>query len=178
MAFEKKAFSYYQAGDYQKAIDISDQGILLAKSNQDTVIEASLLTQKAQSQIELNEIQNAKQNLNKAIYALQHASTPEYLATAYSIYAYVLSKEKEYKTAISYYKQAFGLNQQVENWMQCSRDLMNLGYLYDHELKNEKQALACFTQSIAFAEKTGDRYQLAGLFNNIGSVYWRRQEYK
>jgi CHAT domain-containing protein/tetratricopeptide (TPR) repeat protein len=178
MAFEQKAFTYYRTGDYQKAIEIADQGMLLAKTNFETVVEASLLAQKAQSQIELDRLPGAEANIGNAIQILEQADLPEYLATAYSINAHLLERKKEFQSAIRYYKKAFQLNQEIENWAQCSGDLMDLGYCYNYHLKNEEKALACFNESIRFAQKAGDAYQTAGLYNNIGSIYWSRRQYR
>ncbi|MEO8582839.1 MAG: CHAT domain-containing protein [Flavitalea sp.] len=177
MAFEQKAFTYYTSGDYQKAIDVADQGILRAKNNDDSLIEAILLSQKAQSQLELSRLDEAKLNINRSLNVLLRAGMPEYLATAYSIYARLSELNKDKGPAINYYQKAFLLNKTIGNYGQCSRDLMNLGYFYDSELNNPKLAIDCLNKSIPYAVKAHDEYQLAGLYNNIGNVYGKQHKY-
>lgn len=178
MAFEQKAFSFYRTGDYQKCIDVADRGILLAQKLQDSAYEAILLSQKAQSQLELAQVKNAEQNIVKAINVLTvYQDNPSYLATAYSIYAYLLSIKKDYKQAIAFYNKAFNLNKELGNWEQCSRDKSDLGYLYANELNDAQKAIACFEEGISMAKKVNDQYQLAGLYTNIGSLYSEKRQY-
>ena len=178
MAFEKKAFSFYQSGDYQKCIEAADRGILLAQKLQDSVYEAILLSQKAQSQLELAQVKSAEQNIVKAINVLTpRQDNAVYLATAYSIYAYLLSVKKDYPQAIEFYNKAFSLNEKLGNWAQCARDRNDLGYLYFEVLKNSKRAVFCYTEGIKFAKKANDSYQLAGLYNNLGSIYSHQKQY-
>lgn len=179
MALEQKAFSYYRTGDYQKCIDVADKGILLAQQLQDTVSGASLLSQKAQSQLELGRLKDAEQNILAAIAVLTaHQDNPAYLATAYSIYAYLLSLKKDYKQSIAFYNKAFNLNKELGNWEQCARDRSDLGYLYNEVLKDASKAIACYQEGITYAKKVNDQYQLAGLYNNIGSIYSGKRQYK
>lgn len=177
MAFEQKAFSFYRTGDYQKCIDVADRGILLAQKLQDSVYEAILLSQKAQSQLELSQVKNAEQNIVKAINVLTVYQDAPYLATAYSIYAYLLSIKKDYSQAIAFYNKAFNLNKELGNWAQCARDKSDLGYLYDQELHDAQKAIACYQEGIIMAKQADDQYQLAGLYNNIGSIYSEKRQY-
>ena len=63
LAFHEQAFSFFQSGDYQKSIDNADKGILMAVREKDLLSETLLLMQKAQAQLELNELVPAEQNV-------------------------------------------------------------------------------------------------------------------
>ena len=177
MAYEQKAFSFYRTGDYQKCIGIADKGILLARKLANTFYEAILLSQKAQSQMELGALTDAEQNIQQSIRDLTtRQDDRSYLAAAYSIYANLFSLKKDYKQTIAYYNKAFNLNKELENWEQCARDKSDLGYFYDHELHDAKKAIACFEEGLAMAKMVNDQYQLAGLYNNIGNIYFNKQQ--
>jgi tetratricopeptide (TPR) repeat protein len=178
LAIEQKAISYFQTSDYQKVIETAEGGILWAKKIQNTPAEAALLAQKAQAQGLLNHTGEAEQNIHKAILiqAANNTQTDD-LATCYSIYAQILGRKGDTKTAIRYYRKAFALNKASGNWVQCSRDLIDLGYLYDYLLRDASNALACYKQALSMLEKANDDYERVGIFINIGYSYWRQKHY-
>lgn len=178
MAFEQKAYAFIKTGDYQKGVETAENGILLAKKVTDTSAEASLLSQKAQAQIELNNIPEAGENIKKALFILvNNNSNIDKLATSYSVYARLLNKKGDKKTAIQYYQKAIELNKTIGYWVQCSRDMLNLGSLYDNYLHDGVNALACYKQALSMVDKANDDYQRAGIYLNMGVVYWRQKDY-
>ncbi len=178
MALEKKAYIFFQKGDYEKSIETAEKGILFAKKIKDTISEAFLLAQKAQAQLELNNISAAEGNLKKAISILATATDTRHLATAYTIYARLLERKNEHKTAVQYYLKSFELRKAKKNWIQCSQTMLDLGDLYDNKLKNGAKAIACYKKGIKMLEHATDPYQLSGLYINMGVVYWRQENYK
>lgn len=179
MAFSHKAFTLYQNGDYQKCIETSDEGILLAREIRDIIAEASLLSQKVQSQIAINDLGNAKKNIQSAISIFSgNPSFSKDLATTYAIYAQLLMVNSNYHAARQYYLKSYRLNEAAENWPQCSRDMLDLGYLYDYNLHDFPNALACYERGLTILEKASDDYQKAGIYINIGVLYWRQNNYK
>lgn len=177
-AFEQKSFAYFQTGDYQKSIETAENGISLARKTANSTAEALLLSQKAQAQAELNIIKEAEENIKKAIYILTKNGAVEMLATSYSVYALILNKKGDIKAAIQYYRKAFNLNKAQAYWSQCSRDMLDLGLLYDNKLQDSPNALACFEQGLKMVDKQNDDNLRAGFYTNIGAVYWREKDYK
>jgi len=178
MAYEQKAFSFYQMADYASSIEMADKGMRLSGQMKDTLFDIILLTQKAQSQLALGQTEEAERNVKKTIQALSRKDMPaERLATSYSIYARLLNTRKESLEAAGYYKKAFELNLQQKNLTQCARDLMDLGYLYDKDLHELEKAIGVYLRGIALANRIGDPYMVAGLYNNLGIACWRRQRF-
>lgn len=178
MAFEKMAFSFFQTGDYQKSSETAERGILLAIKEKDSLYEAILLSQKAQAQVELNDDNGAEKNIIRAIGILKkHEGGTYYLAAGYSIYASLLTKKRESAKAIRFYETAFQLNQKNNEWGQCTRDMINLGYLYDNMLHDYRKALSCYNKGIEIVKKTNETSELSGLYINIGVLYWRQKLY-
>jgi CHAT domain-containing protein/tetratricopeptide (TPR) repeat protein len=178
MALEQKAYAFFQTGDYQKSMETAERGILLARVTRNLPAESSLLSQKAQAQLELKQLPEAGQNLRRAIHLQSgKGANPNHLATSYSVYARLASLKKDRKAAVGYYRQAFEINKSQGNWRQCSRDLLDLGYLYDTDLQDAASAMACFKQGLKLLEKAPDDYQKAAININMGVVYWRQKDY-
>jgi len=179
MAYEQKAFSFYKTGDYESSIETADDGMRLSGQLKDTLFGIILLTQKAQSQLALGQAGEAEKNIRTTIQALKGKDMPaERLATSYSIYAKLLNTRKESRAAADLYKKAFDLNLRQQNFGQCTRDLIDLGYVYDKDLHEPEKAVAVYMQGLKLAARINDPYMVAGLYNNTGVAYWRRGEYQ
>lgn len=179
MAYEEKAFLFFQTGDYAKSTETAGTGLLLATALKDSLAQGALLAQRAQAALALGRIEPAGQDMRAALAILPKASTNlSSLASAYSIYAAVLAEKKDWKGAVTFYQKSLQLNRRQQNWAQCSRDLLDLGYLYDKGLNKPAEALRCYAQGITFVQKANDPYLLAGLYNNTGVVYWRRKAFQ
>jgi CHAT domain-containing protein/tetratricopeptide (TPR) repeat protein len=178
MAFEQKAYSYYQTGDYQKSVELADEGLLFAQEAGDQNARAPLLAQRAQSAVELALFQEAEANIKEAIALLEKTgSDVPHLATSYSVYADLLSKKGETKVSLRYYRKAYELNKANGNLEQCARDLLDLGSVYADDLAQGAMAVYCYNEGIKLARETNDLYQLAALYSNIGMVYRHEKKY-
>ncbi|WP_276088252.1 CHAT domain-containing tetratricopeptide repeat protein [Pedobacter sp. JY14-1] len=178
MAFEQKAYALYQTGDYQQSTEVAAEGLRFARETGNTKAIPGLLAQYAQSSAELQQYLAAETHIRQAIALLEKAGDdPLHLATCYSVNAELQVKKKQPEEALVYYKKAFTLNQAHENAEQCSRDLLDMGSVYTDELGQHQSALSCYREGLKLAQQTGDRYQQAGLYSNMGVVYGRQNNY-
>jgi CHAT domain-containing protein/tetratricopeptide (TPR) repeat protein len=178
MAFEQNAYAYYQAGDYQKSVEVADEGLLFAREAGDEGARAPLLAQRAQSTGELGRFQEGEANVKEAIALLEKAgSDAAHLATSYSVYADLLGKKGNIKASLIYYRKAYELNRANGNLEQCARDLLDLGSVYADDLGQGTMAVYCYNEGVKLARKTNDLYQLAALYSNIGVVYGQGKKY-
>jgi CHAT domain-containing protein/tetratricopeptide (TPR) repeat protein len=178
MAFEQSAYAYYQTGDYQKSVEVADEGLSFAQEAGDENARAPLLAQRAQSAVELARFQEGEANVKEAIALLEQTEAdPAHLATSYSVYADLLSKKGDAKTSLSYYRKAYELNKANGNLEQCARDLLDLGSIYADDLGQGTMAVYCYSEGLKLARKTNDLYQLAALYSNIGVVYGQEKKY-
>ncbi len=179
MACEQKAYAFYQTGDYSKSIEIAGTGIAIARLAADRLSEGVLLSQRAQAAAALNRLGPAEDDIREALGALTgDAAEPAALATAYAIYGAILTQRKQPSKAVAFYRKAIAMNEQEKNWQQCSRNLLDLGYLYDRDLGDAGNALRCYEKGIGYLQQQPDAYQLSGLYNNIGVVHWRQKNYR
>lgn len=178
MAFEQQAYAYYQTGDYQQAVLVADEGLRFAAGLKDQNAKPPLLAQRAQSAGELSLFAEAEADVKQAIAMLEKAGNePLHLATCYSVYAALLSKTRQPKAAITYYRKAFELNRANGNPEQSARDLQDMGCVYADELKASSAAMACYRRGIELAKASSDVYQLSALYSNIGVVYGHAKDY-
>ncbi|SHE86052.1 CHAT domain-containing protein [Pedobacter caeni] len=178
MAYEQTAYSFFQTGDYEKSIEQADEGLFFAAERKDRMAMAPLLAQKAQSEVEMGMFADAEVCVRKAISLLEgKEASPEHLATSYSVYADLLQKSGKIADALSFYHQSLELNKSQENWEQCSRDLLEIGRVYLHRLNQKKKAVYYYNEGLKMAQKVGDSYQIAGLYSNIGVVYWKNNDF-
>jgi CHAT domain-containing protein len=175
MAYEQKSFNYFTAGDYQKSIDASSHGIYVAQKHGNKGYEGVLLQQKAQSQLALGNDTEAEKNGKAAVALLENDGDmrAEYLAAAYATYARILVVRKKPNAAVQWYRKSIAVNTRMGNYSQCSRDFMDLGFVYDRELRDTTKAMECYRKGITVLEKAPDPYQLAAVHNNIGVAHWR-----
>lgn len=177
MAHTQLAYSFYKAGDYQQARDIATKGMAFSKAAGDTVQEAAQWTQKAQAEIELNDYKEAEKSIFIALRLLGRKANSQ-LASAYSVYADFLNATGNPQTSVIYYKKAYLLNKQLQNFVQCANDLNDLGYVYDNALKQQDNARKWYSEGAALARKNDNSYQLAGFYENFGVTYWKQHDYK
>jgi len=179
MAYAQDAFEYFQTGDYQKSTEVAAEGLLLAERDQNELAAAPLLAQKAQSEAELDNFEEAEADVQRAIFLLEKAGTnADQLATSYSIYANLLYEKKRVTESLSYYHKAFELNKATGLLQQCSRDLLDIGSVYLNGLNQGNKALYYYNEGIKLALITGEPYQLAGLYMNSGVVYWKNKDFR
>lgn len=178
MAAEKKAYSFYRNGDYEKSMQAAENGLVLARREQNTQYIFLLLLQLAQAELKLGQVKEAAAHL-KDVPQLIAADNmpPDFRATAYSIYANLLQKQQHYQAAADWYIKAWQLNFGLQNWLQCSRDLLDLGTLYDRDMHNTTKALEAYRKGLNILERTHDPYQRSALYINMGVAYWRKHQY-
>jgi len=178
MAFEQKAYALYQTGDYQQSTEVAGEGLRFAKKTGNTAAIPPLLAQHAQASAELQQYLAADAGITQAITMLEKAGDdPLHLATCYSVNAELKVKKKQPELALVYYRKALALNKAFENLEQCSRDLLDMGSVHTDELGQHQEALNCYREGLKLALQTGDRYQQAGLYSNMGVVYGRQDDY-
>lgn len=178
MAFEQKSYAWYQTGDYQKSIEIANEGISLSEEVGSMAAKAPLLAQKAQSAAELSLFSEAESAIREAVAMLEKAGDdPVHLATSYSVYADLLNKKGSPKPAISYYKKAYDLNTANKNLEQCARDLLDMGSVYADELNQWDKAMDCYNRGLKLAWELEDHYQIAALYSNMGVIYGYQKNY-
>lgn len=179
MAAEQKCFNFLRMGEYQMIISAADHGLWIAKRNNRTGYRGILLQQKAQAQLRLGLTDVAERTAHDAHAVLKSEEMPgEYVASALGTIARVMVARGNEVAAIKYFNESIALNMKLGNWHQSARDYHDLGYFYDFKLRNPEKAIDYYQRGIRALSNQPEPYQLAGLYNNLGIVYWRNGEYE
>lgn len=177
LALHQISYSYFQLKDFEKSVEVSENGLLFLKDSDDKLYEAILRTQKAQSLIDLEQLHKAESDLQKAYEILSSLDSNQYLATLFYVYARLNIKRKNFDEAASFYKKSYQINLDIKNTDQCARDLLDLGYLFDNNLNAPEKALETFKAGLEMFKNKEPSYLLSALYTNIGVVYWRQKEF-
>ncbi len=179
MAAEQKCFNFLRMGEYQMIISAADHGLWIAERNNRNAFRGILLQQKAQAQLLLGFVDDAQRTAQDALAILKSEDVPgEYVASALGTIARIMVARGNESMAIKYFTESIELNTKLGNWHQSARDYHDLGYFYDFTLRNPGKAVAYYQKGIQVLGNAPEAYQLAGLYNNLGIVYWRNGEYE
>jgi CHAT domain-containing protein/tetratricopeptide (TPR) repeat protein len=176
-AHTQLAYSFFKAGDYQHAREMASKGMFFSKAANDTVELGALWAQKGQAETQLGYFKEAYESISMSLSLLTGKENAQ-LASAYSIYADFLNTTGKYQTSVVYYKRAYLLNKSIQNFTQCANDLNDLGNVYDNNLAQQNNARKYYNMGLQLASSAQNRYQMAGLYENIGVTYWRQHDFK
>ncbi|GAB3042196.1 CHAT domain-containing protein [Spirosoma pulveris] len=156
-AYDELSYIYYNIGDYEKAVNVAQEGIYLSQKAKDPKMTANTLVQQAQSLIVLDNLPAAAAALQKALRLTKQINEPGITANVYSLLADVANKQQQVGIAIQYYHKAIALNKQANFRHGCFQSLTSLGLVYARKLRQYHKALASYKQALAYCDDTGGR---------------------
>ncbi|SOD98431.1 CHAT domain-containing protein [Spirosoma fluviale] len=166
-AYDELSYIYYNIGDYEKAVNVAQEGIHLSQKAKDPKMTANTLVQQAQSLIVLDNLPAAIAALQKALRLAKQINEPGITANVYSLLADVANKQQLAGRAIQYYHKAIYLNKQANFRHGCFQSLTSLGLVYARKLRQYDKALASYKQALEYCDDTGGRLVL---LNCIGKA--------
>lgn len=166
-AYDELSYIYYNIGDYEKAVNVAQDGINLSQKAKDPKMTANTLVQQAQSLIVLDNLPAAVAALQKALRLAKQINEPGITANIYSLLADVANKQQLAGRAIQYYHKAIYLNKQANFRHGCFQSLTSLGLVYARKLRQYDKALTSYKQALEYCDDTGGRLVL---LNCIGKA--------
>ena len=159
-AYDEIAFIYYNIGDYEKAVNVAQEGIYLSQRANDPKKIANTLVQQAQALIILNDLPAANASLQKALRIARKISELSITANVYSLLATVASRQQLGQKAIQYYQQAFELNKKTNFRYGCTQALDKLGLVYAKQMGQYDKALTIYKKALVYCDDVGSRISL------------------
>ena len=174
-AYGSLAHLYWAEADYQRAVDLADQGALLAVRINQPDKRAFNLNAKATALRDLGRYNEADKTL-KEVLSLFKKTAPLTVdvANTYSDIADLRQRQGHYDEARRYYEQALTQHRLIKNDYGQAEVLTNIGYLENHYLHNNPRALALYKQALPLMQQPDGK---ARILNNIGVVYWQQHHY-
>lgn len=174
-AWAQQASSYYLSGDYQKAIQCSEQGYRLAVRAGNTTWQVHNLVQKAQALVSLGQLQLAETTLQEALGLISQTNDPDQIAPVYAIMADFQRDTKHETKAIRYYKRALMANQQADNAYGCAQTLASLGRISQTIQHDYQQAIRYYEQALSY--NSNDVFAKTAIIGSIGNTYKDQKNY-
>lgn len=172
-----KAYIFFQAGDYQKAIEESTSGIYASLQKRDSTYFLELLIQRAQSLYYENNLTEAFTDVNTIIKISGENNALYELASAQKIKAIIFQRKQQFKAADSLFKKAIAIRIKTGDLDQVSRDYLDYGNFYTDSLHYYEKAKFCYFQTINYAKKVNDSALLAKANTNLAELYLKQNDF-
>ncbi|MBE9005563.1 tetratricopeptide repeat protein [Fortiea sp. LEGE XX443] len=156
--------------EYQQAIPIFQQVLVIVREQKDQKLEALVLNELGFCYNALGEKQKALSSYNQALLLYRAVGDRAGEATTLNNIGAVYNALGEKQQALSFYNQALPLIRAVGDRSRKATTLNNIGLVYS-DLGEKQQALSFFNQALPLWRAVGNRAREAGTLNNIGSVY-------
>jgi len=174
-AYGSLAHLFWAEADYQRAVDLADQGALLAIRINQPDKRAFNLNAKATALRDLGQYDQADKTLREVLSLFKKtAPLTVDVANTYSDLADLRQRQGRYDEARHYYKQALAQHRFIKNDYGQAEVLANIGYLENHYLHNNPRALALYQQALPLMQQPAGK---ARILNNVGVVYWQQHRY-
>ena len=168
-ALKGLSFLYQEAGDYQKALSIAEQGIGYAHQCNDKLLEAQCLGEKARDLMLAGKSPDALPVINNAIQLIQNDTLAAESRILFTILkAQIANATGNPALSLGLYQQVITYYIHTRQDEQAAYGYGSIGHLYMDTYKDYKKAFNYFQ----LAYKNFSRpYEKARMLNNIGAVY-------
>jgi CHAT domain-containing protein/tetratricopeptide (TPR) repeat protein len=149
------AYLNFNKGDYSKSIQIAEQGILYAKSQNDPALESTVWIQKSQAELALRQLEKAEASIKKAIQLEQLSKEYGFsFAGARTSFARVLKAKGNFQDALKEYKGGLNYYRKEKFFSDCVNSNIEIGLLYLENLKSPSLADFHFKEALNYAEQS------------------------
>ncbi len=167
--YQETGVIYLRKGEYEKAIEILNDGLSLAGKPQSSNIASELNTTLGWVCQRKRDYSQAISYFQKSIETLKKHASRE-LGLAYNGLGVVYWELGEFSKASSSYQKSLAIFEELEDEKSLATVNMNLGLLARNK-GNPKEALNYFEKALPFEEKQGNIASLSFLYNNLALAY-------
>lgn len=162
---------YTKEGNYDKAIELAFSGIAAARSINNADLEVSILLNIASIKIILKDYASAETFLLDALkLAEAHSEIPVIrLGQTYGNLGIVYSKNKDFGSAIDYFKKAQDIFESIDSKAQIANVKVNIGYAYG-QLGDLENATQYYNEAEELSTELDDPRRLAIILKLRGEL--------
>ena len=169
-----KASIYTSVGDYEKTILASDLAYRYAEKAKRYDLMAKSLIEKAQAEIELNNLQKSEAILEDAVKFSDKCADPALTGSVYSLLAELKRKQNKSSEVVRCYLKAFENYKTAEYHYGCGQAAADLGFYYARYASNPSKALIYYLIALKYTDNDVTR---AILHNHIGAIHRQQQHF-
>ena len=169
-ALEAVVYLAKQAGDYEKALDLSKEAIALARSIRDTLLWADALNNKGNVLKDMLLLNPAIDAYFEAFNLWRLTDNAAGLAVAYGSVANAYFFEGDYRKSLEYNFKKLPITQNAGNEWETSKAMNNIAMAYSN-LGQHDSALFYMRESLELAKKLNYPEGLANCYHKMASAF-------
>lgn len=167
------AFLHYSAGDYQRTIINAEQGEALALALRNNFLASKLLQEKARALSDLRQYEAARRAAERAVALIQYEKPYQgAVATGYQLLGIIAQAQQRPEESLYYQQQAFDVARSIQH-PSAPDFAVSIG-MYYYRRGQFNQATTYFEYG---AEHNTDPDRKAVALNNLGAVYWKKNQF-
>ena len=171
-----KVTIYLAVGDYQKAIDDCNVGIIYTKQFRDTANYIFFVNRKAWASYHTSNMNEASAIANTALaYATKNKDSFE-LNLSYKTKALTCKSFGDFDSALFFYKKSIDLNLKRKDFSELSDAYIYIGAFFLKSTLEYDKAIKNFKYSLLYSKKINDGSKSASALNNLGETYLLKKD--
>ncbi len=172
-AYQYLAFLHYAAGDYQRTIADAEQGEILALALHNNFLVSKILLEKARALKDLRRYEAARLTAERAVALIRHEKSFQgAVATGYRLLGIISQAQQRPEEALRYQQRAFDVARAIRH--PSAPDFAVSVGMYYYRRGQFDQAAPYFEYG---AEHNPDLDGKAVALNNLGAVYWKKNQF-
>jgi len=168
-AIRQEGIVYYYQADTEKAMDIWQEALRVAKPLNNKVFNASIYNNLAGIFADMKQNERAIEEYKKLLIAAREANNKPYLINALSNIGVVYNEMNESEKALPYLKEALKIAEEEKNDYFVAAIKTNLGLVYQKQ-KKYADAKKQFEDAASMAISLKNKYIEASARNSIGKI--------
>lgn len=160
----------YLSVDGNKSVKYAQEGIVLAKSEGDTVMIMTLYRNQGVAYYMISEYNSAHSSLDAALHLAFAIKDEKMESLIYGAIGNIHNKKSEYPQALEYYFKALPMLEKKDNKPMVGLLLHNIGTVYQ-KLRNEEQALKYLERAKVIAIELDNLETLGNILISMSDLY-------
>lgn len=167
---------YYSLGEYQQALQMFQQHLMLGVVSRDRALTARTLNAIGAVKRSMGDTAGALDYFRRSQQAAEEAGDKRMLSNALNNIGVIHRDLGEYARALDYFEKGLTLGEALGDKLAMSQTLNNIGTIHGSQ-GNQTQALVYFKRTLKLGEDLADQAMIANALNNIGLTYYRLKNY-
>ena len=154
-AYKELSNLYFGEGDPEKSVLASEKGYQIGRELADPALMSANLLEKAQAQVELGLLKDARKSVEEVISLNVERSANS--GALYSLFAEIAIREKNFESAVRHFQKSFSGFKKEGFEYGCGQVCVNLGYLYAERMGRYEAAMEQYRKALTYFSEPQDR---------------------
>ena len=169
-------WTYYESGEYHKAMEIYSENIKLAHKLKDKYGIGTTLHNIGVILLWKGDYNESLDCFNCALEIFEEMDSKFWIGLTFNALGNLYSVQYEQDNALNYYTRSHSIRKELGDKFGMGISLSNIGCIYEED-GDYDTALKYYMRSLKISEEIGNKSLLGGSLNNIGSIYNYKFDY-